>query len=337
MWLFFAFGAVSILWSDYPFVSFKRWNKAIGNVIMVLIILTEQRPYEAIGIILRRFAYILIPLSVLFSKYYPHLGRAYHRNIQMFTGVTDHKNALGQICLVSGIYFSWMLLLKCRDNDEMGPLDYSIYIMILLMTAWLLYMANSATSLASMVVAVGLFVVGRHSLVAREPHKILAIGIASIIFFGVLEISFGFSETVIALFGREPDLTDRVPMWRNLLAMVKNPMTGFGFESFWLGNRRLIIKELWGPFVQAHNGYLQVYLDLGLIGLFLLVGWILSGFKKVANFLSANYSVGMLRLCFILVVVLYNWTEATFYGVNLLWSVLLLGVMDIPSLEEETI
>ena len=29
--LFFAFCAVSILWSDFPFVAFKRWIKALGR------------------------------------------------------------------------------------------------------------------------------------------------------------------------------------------------------------------------------------------------------------------------------------------------------------------
>src|SRR5208337_1324676 len=39
--LFFAYCALSILWSDYPFVAFKRWNKAVGDVVMILIVLTE--------------------------------------------------------------------------------------------------------------------------------------------------------------------------------------------------------------------------------------------------------------------------------------------------------
>ena len=44
---------------------------------MVLVILTEKRPYEAVGVILRRLAFLLLPLSVLFIRYYPDLGREY--------------------------------------------------------------------------------------------------------------------------------------------------------------------------------------------------------------------------------------------------------------------
>ena len=40
--LFFAYCALSILWADYPFVAFKRWVKGLGDVIMVLIVLTDS-------------------------------------------------------------------------------------------------------------------------------------------------------------------------------------------------------------------------------------------------------------------------------------------------------
>ena len=330
MWIFFIFGAASILWSDYPFVSFKRWSKALGNVLMVLVILTEKRPYDAVGLILRRFSILLLPLSVLFIKYYPHLGRAYHMGNPMFTGVSDHKNGLGQICMVSGIYFSWSLLLNRWDKNGTGLPKFPVIIMILPMIAWLFYMANSATSMTCMFITFGLFILGRQPGVARNPRRVLTLGFALIGLFGVLEFFFGFSETVIALLNRRQDLTTRVPMWRDLLATVRNPIIGFGYESFWLGDRRDIISERWGIFGQAHNGYLQVYLDLGLIGLFILVAWILSGLKNIANYLTIDYPSGILRLSFIVVVIFYNWTEATFYGPSLMWSLFLLGCMDIP-------
>ena len=93
VWCFFLFGIISVLWSDYPDVSIKRWIKALGNVIMVLIILSEEQPYKAAGFLIRRLAFILVPLSVLLIKYYPSLGRVYHRWTYepMFIGVTTQK------------------------------------------------------------------------------------------------------------------------------------------------------------------------------------------------------------------------------------------------------
>src|SRR5438128_6993337 len=67
----YLYWAVSIIWSDYPFVSLKRWIKDVGNVVMVLVILTERKPIEAIRSLFAKCTYLLIPTSVLFIKYFP--------------------------------------------------------------------------------------------------------------------------------------------------------------------------------------------------------------------------------------------------------------------------
>lgn len=333
----FLFAGISIIWSDYPFLSFKRWIKAAGNVIMVLVILTEKRPFEAIGLILRRLSFLLLPLSVLFIKYYPDIGRAYHFGKPMFIGVASQKNTLGQIVLFSGIYFCWDLLLKRRKGIDSGQkLHFSIYLIMLPMIAWLFYVVDSATSLFSMVIVVVIFLVSRHPVVAGEPRRIIVIGFISMTIYGILELVFDIKGSVIAMLGRDATLTTRVPMWEGLLDMVENPIIGTGFASFWTGQRQEAALAQWGQGLQAHNGYLEVYLNLGLVGLLLLLFWIISGVRKVAHHLDVNYPVAMLRLCFIVVVAFYNWTEATFYGVSIMWMLLMLGIMDISGQPDST-
>ena len=69
--LFFAFCAVSILWSDFPFVAFKRWIKSVGDLAMVLIILTEPDPMGALKRLITRLGFILFPLSILLQQVLP--------------------------------------------------------------------------------------------------------------------------------------------------------------------------------------------------------------------------------------------------------------------------
>ena len=87
--LFFSYCAVSTLWSDYTDVSLKRWVKAVGDLVMVLIVLTDSDPFAATKRLVARVGFVLIPASVLLIKYYPALGRVY--NIwtwePMFVGV----------------------------------------------------------------------------------------------------------------------------------------------------------------------------------------------------------------------------------------------------------
>ena len=71
--LFFLYCALSILWADHPLVAFKHWNKGIGDLVMVLVVLTDPEPAAAFKRVLSRVGFVLIPLSILFIKYYPSL------------------------------------------------------------------------------------------------------------------------------------------------------------------------------------------------------------------------------------------------------------------------
>ena len=78
-WLivFLLYCLISITWSDFPFVAFKRWIKILGHPIMALIILTEPDFKEALIRLMKRCAYVVLPVSILWIKYYPELGRGF--------------------------------------------------------------------------------------------------------------------------------------------------------------------------------------------------------------------------------------------------------------------
>jgi len=337
IWLFFLFCLLSISWSDYSFVSFKRWIKALGDLIMTLIILTEDHPYEALGVVLRRLAYVLLPLSVLFIKFYPELGRAYHMGIPMFTGVALQKNGLGQICLITGLYFSWDLLLYRRQSQELRHrLHYSIYFLILPMLLWLFYMANSVTSLVCIFIVLCIFLAGRQPMILQKPSRILCIGVTLLVSSLLLEYLFDISDSILYLLGRDSTLTTRTQIWSEILGMVTNPLLGTGFESFWLGPRMTYIWDRYGDIIQAHNGYIDIYINIGLVGLGLLIGCIVSGSVKAYRTLHCDYLPAMLRISFIMAVIAYNFTEASIKPLNNTFILLLIGLIDTPLVINDT-
>src|SRR5581483_4780832 len=84
--------------------------------------------------------------------------------------------------------------------------------------------------------------------------------------------------------GRNPTLTGRTEIWSAVLHFAGNPLFGTGFESFWLGDR---IKHIWAygemtyGINEAHNGYIETYLNLGWIGVALLVNLIITGYRNI--------------------------------------------------------
>src|SRR5579859_478443 len=74
---FLLFALMSVLWSDFAFISFKRWIRDFGNYLVILVVLSDTRPLEAVRTVLRRLCYLLIPLSILLIKYFPQIGKTY--------------------------------------------------------------------------------------------------------------------------------------------------------------------------------------------------------------------------------------------------------------------
>ncbi len=126
-------------------------------------------------------------------------------------------------------------------------------------------------------------------------------------------------------------MSGRTLIWTALLRCHTNPLVGTGFESFWLGETR---KQLKGLFYydlnEAHNGYLEIYLTLGLIGLFILIALFVATFWKARRELFRNFEWGRYRLGFLVAVVLYNWTEAGFKTIAPISFVFYLIAMDYP-------
>lgn len=331
---YLAYCLLSVLWSDQPTVAFKRWFKDLGNPIMALVILTAPNPVQALAITIRRLAFLLLPLSVLFVRYYPELGRVYHVDgSPMYTGIGHQKNDLGLMCLVTGIYFLWQLLLD-GAHFRTWPKETraSIYILVL-MLAWLLYMSNSQTSLMCLLVA-GAVVLGyRLPFVRRHPSRLVSLLVGSVICYVAVDALFGVKDQIFTMLGRDPSLTNRTELWSLLLRIgTESAILGSGFMSFWTGERMLEVWSVMGEGVnQAHSGYVEQYLNLGYVGVAFLALLAARALWRVRTQLSADGGMAVLRLCFILASLFYNYTEASFYGINNMWVLTLIAWIHLPT------
>ena len=333
--LYFAYCAVSILWSDYPDVAFKRWIKAVGDLAMVLVVLTDPDPLTATRRLFRRAAFVLLPISILFIKYYPELGRSYHPDIgawtASYTGVTTSKNLLGMITMVFGLASLWCFLqLWLRHEGRQTTRPLIAHGILLAMVAWLFWMANSATALSCFVMAAGLIAATSLTKIGRKPWLVHMLVLA--VLFVPLYAMFGSSGGgLLGTVGRDSTLTGRTDIWALALSMRGNALLGRGFESFWLGWRLLKVQDVFRFQLQeAHNGYLEIYLNLGWIGIALLTLLAVTGYRNVLAAFRHKSETASLRLAFFVGALIYNLTEAGFRTQNPIWIVFLLAALAIP-------
>ena len=329
---FVLYCALSAFWSDFPGITLKRWIKSLGDYVMVLIILSDQDWVANIKKVFSSVSFILIPLSVLFVKFYPDLGRHYATwGTQSYVGVASDKNMLGMICMIFGLAASWRMIHAFCAKSRNRSRVYIVHGTIFLMAIWLLLISNSMTSLACFMITNTLIAMhalsktGRKRWVVHMSVVAIVLAISSVLFFDI-------GGDVLQDVGRNPTLTGRTAIWNAILDVPINPAVGAGYESFWLGER---LQKLWAirgvtGVNEAHNGYIEMYLNLGWIGIGFLGLLLWTGYKNILRLLEHNAEAGRLRLAFFVIAVVYSFTEAGFRGGSMVWIAFLLTIIDVP-------
>jgi O-antigen ligase len=310
--LYFGYCLISIAWSDYGFVAFKRWIRGVGDLVMVLVILTDRDWGLAFDQAIARVGFVLVPLSVLFIRFFPQWGRAYSRwdATVSWCGVTTSKNALGMICMLIGIGFAWRLLAAYRGaRSKARTRQLFARGLLLALALWVGYLSNSATSIACLAVGGGVMYMASNPGFARNRALVhfLVIGALTV---SIYALFFDSGGGMVGALGRKSTLTGRTNVWKRVLDFVESPIVGTGYESFWIGTRLEQMRRVDEDLNQAHNGYLEVYLNVGFVGLFFLALVIVNGYKQTVSLLRADPMMGSLRLGYIVVGLVYNCTEA---------------------------
>ena len=312
----FAYFALSVFWSDFPDIAIKRFFRAIGSLLIILVVLSEEDPVAAIVAVIRRTAFILIPLSVVLVKYYRSLGVGYNSwtGEEYFAGATTDKNALGRLCLTAGLIYVWTLISPRDAAPDSRARPRLLHQLLLLtnfgLTLWMLMVSKSSTSLACFILGASVLVLFSRARVRRQARFLGTWAVAAALAAWVAYIS-GLPEVIVTALGRDMTLTDRVFIWADLLAANTNAVFGVGYGSFWLGPRLdyfIAVHQV----NESHSGYLDVYVELGFVGAFIFIGVLLKAFFDAKRSLQEDPSYGSLRIAILFVFLAYNITESAY-------------------------
>jgi O-antigen ligase len=329
---FMTFALLSVAWSEFPLATFKKWFRDVGVYMAVLVVLSDPRPVEAVRTVLRRVCYLLVPLSILLIKYYPHLGKAFSAwGGQEYTGVSTSKNMLGVLCLVSGIFFFWDMITRWHQRRKLRVRRVILVnIAFIGMILWLLNVSASNTSTICLAIGCLVIAAAHCRFGRRHPSWLKVLAPMSFLVYLILTLGFGMGAQLSEAVGRNGTMSDRTRIWQVLLSVPINPVLGTGYQSFWLGPRvQWVWARLTGDNVlEAHNGYLETYLELGLIGLLLVCAFLIATYREICKRLEPLTPFGSLGLGLWTLLLFYNVTEAAF-GPGLLFVTFLMASLTV--------
>jgi exopolysaccharide production protein ExoQ len=143
-----------------------------------------------------------------------------------------------------------------------------------------------------------------------QAGLLLMIGIGSYVYYS--EGVFGWLVPYLTRGSVETTttLTGRVPLWQVLLPHVEQHLLlGVGFVAFWSPENVYQIQQITGfPWVSAHNGFLDVLLNTGIVGLAILLTFYFSAMVMVVRSARRGDPLGWLAFLFLLYYLLHNLT-----------------------------
>lgn len=328
IWLLIGITITSAIWSQAPSLTLRR-SIALLLATLYGLLLAVRYPFATVLRLLGWAMAIITSASVASIA----LGIDWAVMDEPFAGkwqgVMFHKNALGRIAVMAIIVFAALV----RQETWL----WRILWLLLASSAFILVIGSGSASAIVVlfaVICVGITVWIATLLSDNERWQGAFLGIGIIVPLGIV-VSFHLPD-IVRFLGRSVTLTERLPLWEALLSIGwKQPLLGYGFGAFWLGSGQMMPIEIalmrlrfpWAG--HAHNGFIDTWLEIGLIGLLLIVMIIFLGFGRslIKLLRSPTHVQSWFSLLFFTYIFLYNFSETILTEANLgkaiFWTMLI--------------
>ena len=317
VFLFAGMVAFSVFWSADPGETLRRSVIFVAVTLFAGYLILRFSLHEIVGMFAVMFGVSAV-LNLAFIVAFPLYGIA---SDGLWTGVLTHKNSLGYLSAL-GIP---TLLVAARAYPVVRLLFYSAAGI----QALLLVGSDSKTMLAATVLTIVLLLLynGFRALRTLRGAVILGLMGGSAFMAAFATVNIGPLTTWL---GKDISLTGRLPLWESLLPVIGERIwIGHGYSAAFGGWFSPIheawLQSLWKP-NDAHNAYLQIWLELGVIGLVLYLVTFARGLSRAIK-ISAIVpgAIGLWPLAVFTNAMLLSVTESGMQSDALGWTVYLVA------------
>ncbi len=326
---FMAIVPLSFAWSAAPDKTLTGSIGMIGTTLFGLYIASRYTLKEQLKLVAWAFG-IVIVLSLLFIVALPQYGIMGGVHAGAPRGVFTHKNGLGKFMVLSLMAF--LLLVTSPGSKKLFPW------LGIVTSVGLIVASASAGALLNGVMLTAIVLLSSQVFKLKLPLFISVLLLAILL---ALSVTVWFSEIatpVLELFERDLTLTGRTDIWPAVIQKIQErPWLGYGFSGFWHGIRGEsadVIRTLrWGV-PDSHNGFLDLALQLGLVGsaIFLLIIWV-ALLKSVALVKTRFCSEYLWPIILLSYAFLVNFSESTLLSQNSFFWILLSSAVISVSVE----
>ena len=312
IWVLLGIVCFSYFWSINPSQTMRFAIYAIGTTGFGLYLATRYTLPEQLDLLAWTYGLLLI-LSILFALGIPKYGLMGGVHDGAFRGVFTHKNQYGAFMAPGGVVF----LLSAFKGGKYSWIHWLLLVLCCSTMVW----SRSTTALGTFFVMLMLCMIYR---IFRWRYEVMvsAVLAVTIVSFAGLILLFGFgSDSLLDLVGKDVTLSGRTDIWSYVWDQIQlRPWFGYGLAAFWDGYNGpsgYIQLAMRIAVIYAHNGFLDIWLSVGFIGLAVFVlGFLNTTVQSLTLLRKTNSPEGFWPLLFLTYILLSNLTEGTISSMN---------------------
>ena len=330
---------MSAAWSVDPGVTLRRSIAFVGTTLFGVYLASRFTFSEQLKILAGTLG-IAALLSIVFAIVAPRYGIMVGDHAGEWRGIYDHKNILGLMMVLSAMSFL-LVAVTNRKRAMVWWAGFGISVTVLLLSRSM----TSIVVLTGLILALPVFGMLRWPALRWRrsfiPPLMVFGGVALLAFAAYLFIEPKLISDIMELLGRDKTLTGRTDIWAMVFYMIsRRPWLGYGYGAFWLDTGKesndVWIEVGWQP-PHSHNGFLEVCLAIGVVGLVLLLLGFGSAFKRGIRWIrDVELAEAFWPLAYLSFLFLYNLSEPTFLKHNsVFWVLYVTTVVSLRNYERQ--
>lgn len=340
LYLFLFWLGLSVIWSQYQPQSLLTISMQFGGTLFALFLANQFGWRQLLNVLSNTVRFILVaslafellavvigPIEPLHPNYEGEPPAASYLWSQgnlfegeRIQGIVGNANLLAFVAVLG----LWLFLIELivTASTKLVPAA-SIALSLLL-----IFLANSAgmtvaLGLITFAALVAIFAEGRTRSARRSVYvrALSVLGVAAL-------LGAAFYRQIFDLLGRSPDASGRFYIWEQVwLLVTEKPLLGWGWIGYWIPGvepweKLAVVNGV--PMYQAHNAYLDVLVQLGVIGLVLFLAMLLQGFIRNWRVAVRHTSPLYLFPLFVLLVILGQSLTESRLIIEISWILLIL-------------
>jgi exopolysaccharide production protein ExoQ len=326
LWVFIAFVLVSSFWSALPATTIRSSILLVQITLFGVYLATRYSLKEQLQLLAWTFGIgaLLSIVVTLVLPSYGVMGMGSTLNAQAIAhagawrGIYVHKNILGRIMALGALVFLIFATSSYRQR-WVGWAGFGLSVSLIVLST----SKTALVVLLAIIALIPLYRALRWNYTIALPFFITVILLSSSASVLLVENA----ESIASTLGRDLTFTGRTHLWAAIIHKIQeSPWLGYGYDVFWRAGWDGDAADVWSMVrhqaPHAHNGFLELALDTGLLGISVFVLCFLKACLQAIKYVRiTNSSEGLFPIAFLTLLIMVNLTETTLLRIPVFWVI----------------